>query len=189
MVTRAFTPTPAPSGTPTPTPAEEESAIVEPPAVEPPAEASGSDGQPPTALRGGTELPVPAGTTVVWGGCASDGTCYWYNFYWAPTHEIVMQGGEGAHKVEHERCHAHQHWSINGGAPLDPSDYDLESWYGTAEGQSFLDAVAGLSWPWTHSQVNGLEDFAWTCAYFYVDPAYLHAMSPERYAWAAAHLP
>lgn len=143
----------------------------------------------PTAIRGGTNLPVPAGTSVVWGGCASDGECYWYNFYWAPTHEVVMQPGEGAHKVSHELCHAHQHWSINGGAPLDPSDFDLESWYGTSEGQSYMAAVAGLPWVWTHSGQSGLEDFAWTCGYWYHDPAYLLAVSPERYGWASAHLP
>lgn len=132
---------------------------------------------------------MPSGTTVVWGGCASDGTCYPYNFYWAPTREVVMQRGEGQDKVQHELCHAHQHWSINGGAPLDPSDYDLESWYATAEGQSFTAMASSLGWPWSHSAVNGLEDFAWTCAYWYVDPAYLRSVSSERYRWAQQHLP
>ena len=140
-------------------------------------------------VRGGTERAVPAGTSVVWGGCASDGTCYPYNFYWAPTHEVVMQPGEGAHKVEHELCHAHQHWSISGGDALPPSDYDLESWYQTAEALSFTAAVAGLPWPWTDSAISGLEDFAWTCGYWYLDAAYLLQVSPERYAWAADHLP
>lgn len=151
--------------------------VVQPPAAE------------PTAVRGGTSLMLPKGTAVIWGGCASDGTCHWFNFYWAPTHEVVMQDGEGPHKVQHELCHAHQHWSINGGATLDPSDYDLESWYSMAEGQSFAAAVAGLPWPWTHSAVSGLEDFAWTCAYWYLDPAHLLEVSPERYQWAAANLP
>lgn len=154
-----------------------------------------TDSKPPQAvaepieISGGTQRMVPAGTGVVWGGCASDGTCYPYNFYWAPTNEVVMQNGEGANKVEHEMCHAHQHWSINGGGPLPPSDYDLESWYATAEGGSFTAAVAGLPWPWTHSAVNGLEDFAWTCGYWYLDAAYLLQVSPQRYAWAAAYLP
>ena len=100
-----------------------------------------------------------------------------------------MQHGEGENKVQHELCHAHQHWSINGGGPLPPSDYDLESWYETAEVQSFAAASAGLPWPWTHSAVSGLEDFAWTCGYWYLDAAYLLQVSPERYAWAAEHLP
>lgn len=126
---------------------------------------------------------------MVWGGCASDGRCYPYNFYWGPTHEAVMQNGERPVKVQHELCHAYQHLSINGGAPLDPSDYDLASWYGTPEGVSFAAAVGGTPWPWTHSAVNGLEDFAWTCAYWYLEPAYLHGVSPERYDWAAQHLP
>ncbi|MCH8066209.1 MAG: hypothetical protein IIC90_10350 [Chloroflexi bacterium] len=142
----------------------------------------------PAPVRGGSERAVPAGTSIVWGGCASDGTCYSYNFYWAPTHEVVMQPGEGEYKVQHELCHAHQHWSISGGGALPPSNYDLESWYETSEAQSFTAAVAGLPWPWTHSAVSGLEDFAWTCGYWYLDAAYLLQVSPERYAWAADHL-
>ncbi len=134
-------------------------------------------------------MPLPEGTKVVWGGCSSDGRCYAYNFYWAPTHEVVMQNGEPSYKVRHELCHAHQHWSINGGAALPPSDYDLEAWYSTPEGTSFVGAVAGLPWPWSHSAVNGLEDFAWTCAYWYVDPTHLADVSPERYTWAARNLP
>ncbi len=144
---------------------------------------------PPTPVRGGTTLTVPDGTTVVWGGCSSDGQCHWYNFYWAPTHEAVLQNGESQIKIEHELCHAHQHRTINGGASLDPSALDLHTWYDTAEGQSFTAAVNGLSWPWNHSAVNGLEDFAWTCAYWYLDPAHLLQVSPERYAWAAQNLP
>ena len=149
-------------------------------AVRPPGSAS---------IQGGTHLPLPEGTTVVWGGCSSDGECHWYNFYWAATREVVMQPGEANHKVQHEYCHAHQHWAVNGGAPLVPSDYDLESWYATSEGRSFTAAVAGLAWPWSHSAVNGLEDFAWTCAYWYVDPAHLLSVTPERYQWAQQNLP
>ncbi|MEX0785546.1 MAG: hypothetical protein WD939_02805 [Dehalococcoidia bacterium] len=201
-LTPTSTPTITPANTlaPSPTPTPQPAFIVEPPAqlpapqpefvsevapppapVRPPAE--------PTPVRGGSYLPMPAGTSVVWGGCASDGECHWYNFYWGPTHEVVMQDGEGQNKVQHELCHAHQHWSINGGAPLEPSDYDLESWYLTAEGSSFTSAVAGLPWPWTHSAATGLEDFAWTCGYWYYDAAYLLRASPERYDWAAANLP
>lgn len=133
-------------------------------------------------------LPLPDGTKVVWGGCASDGECHEYNFYWAPTNEVVMQKDEPQEKVQHELCHAHQHWSINGGAPLSTSDYNLESWYATAEGQSFTAAVAGLPWPWSYSAVNGLEDFAWTCTFYYLDPTYLLEVSPERYKWAIENL-
>jgi hypothetical protein len=100
-----------------------------------------------------------------------------------------MQHGEREIKVQHELCHAHQHWSINGGEPLEPSDYDLESWYQTDEGTSFTTAVQGLPWAWSHSAVNGLEDFAWTCAYWYLQPSDLESISPERYAWAVEHLP
>jgi hypothetical protein len=99
-----------------------------------------------------------------------------------------MLPGESQIKVLHEACHAHQHLTINGGALLDASDYDLQPWYSTDEGRSFERAVAGLSWPWTHSAVNALEDFAWTCAYWYADPAYLQSISLPRYEWATANL-
>ena len=176
MATATPTDTPEPTATPTSSPLVSE--VL--PTAQPP------DPLPPAAtVRGGTQLPVPDGT----GSCASDGECHWYNFYWAPTHEAVLQQGEGQNKVQHELCHAHQHWSISGGAPLRPSDYDLESWYSTAEGASFTAMAAGLSWPWSHSAVSGLEDFAWTCAYWYLDPARLLGTSPERYQWAADNLP
>ncbi len=192
--TATATSTPAPTAAPTATPTDrpEPTATPTAPALisEVLAETSPPNDPPPASIvRGGSYLPLPDGVTVVWGGCASDGECHPYNFYWAPTHEVVMQSGEAQYKVEHELCHAHQHWSISGGAPLAPSDYDLESWYATAEGQSFAVAVAGLPWPWTHSAVNPLEDFAWTCAYWYVDPAYLLQVSPQHYAWAEANLP
>jgi hypothetical protein len=141
-------------------------------------------------VPGGTRLAIPAGTTVVWGSCASDGACYPYNFYWAPTHEAVLQPGEGPVKVQHELCHAHQHLSINGGTELQPSDYDLESWYATSEGTSYAAAIAGSSWPWQEGgNRNLLEDFAWACAYWYVAPADLLDLSPQRYQWAKANLP
>ena len=139
--------------------------------------------------RGGTSLPLPDGVSVVWGGCASDGECHWYNFYWAPMHEVVMQASEAPVKVQHELCHAHQHWSINRGAALDPRNFDLHSWYATPEGRSFTEAAAGLPWPWENSAVNAIEDFAWTCAYWYLDPGHLLTASPHRYDWAAANLP
>ncbi len=187
--TATFTLTPTPTATPSPVPPEPSPTKVAPaparvsevlPAARPPEAAP---------ARGGTTLRIPDGTTVVHGSCASDGECHWYNFYWAPTHEAVVQAGESGIKVEHELCHAHQHWTISGGAPLSPRNYDLHTWYDTAEGASFSAAVAGLGWPWSHGAINALEDFAWTCAYWYLDPAYLSQASPERYAWAAQNLP
>ena len=137
-------------------------------------------------------LPLPSNTRTVTGGCASDGTCYGFNFYWAPTHEVVLAdyGENNSNQEVHEQCHAHQHWTINRGLPLSPADYDLESWYGTSEGQSFMAAVAGLSFPWTLSAENGLEDFAWTCANWYRDPARLLQVGGlVRYEWAKENLP
>ena len=135
------------------------------------------------------ELQLPEGTSVVIGKCASDGECHPYNFYWGQTKEIVLQSGQRENKLLHEACHAHQHWSINSGNRLQENDTDLESWYQTAEGQSFTNAVEGLPWPWTDSAKNTLEDFAWTCGFFYFDPHYLQDISPERYNWASDNLP
>jgi hypothetical protein len=182
--------------TDTPQPTATSTVVIEPtatptrisevlPVEEPPAPPAAQ----PTTVPGGTNPALPANTGVRWAGCASDGECLWYNFYWAPTREIVLQPGEGQNKVWHEYGHAHQHWSINRGEPLPPSDYDLESWYKTAEGISYVDAVSGLAWPWTHSAQSGLEDFAWTFSYWYNDPGYLLSVSPARYDWAAANLP
>jgi hypothetical protein len=173
--TNTPTATDVPTATPEPTHVSEVLPAVQPPVSMP--------------IRGGTSLPMPEGTTVVWGGCASDGQCHWYNFYWAPTREAVLQNGESQVKVQHELCHAHQHWTISGGASLNPTNYDLHTWYDTAEGQSFVAAVSGLDWPWNHSAQNALEDFAWTCAYWYLDPGYLLDVSPARYDWAAQNLP
>jgi hypothetical protein len=200
-IERAASATPTSAALPTATPADapDSAAPVEAtatptlvhevlPITQAPADPPTSDPA-PAPVRGGANLQTPDGTSVVWGGCSTDGECHDYNFYWAPTHEAVMQYGEGQNKVEHELCHAHQHWSINGGAPLDGSDYDLESWYSTPEGEGFTAAVAGLPWVWSHSSVNSIEDFAWTCGYWYFDAAFLLNQSPERYAWAAANLP
>ena len=194
--------TPTPSSTATATPTASATATATPQPVAPPANVDpaatptrisevlpATQAPAPTPVRGGTALPLPDGTTVVWGGCSSDGQCHWYNFYWSRTHEAVLQDGESQVKVQHELCHAHQHWTISGGAPLDPSNFDLHTWYDTAEGASFTSAVDALAWPWSHSAVNGLEDFAWTCAYWYRDAAYLLQASPQRYDWAAQNLP
>lgn len=178
------TSTGTPVATPTPTATPESTVSEVAPAIQPPPASPR-----PTPARGWRDLPVPQGTKLIRGGCASDGECYSFNFYWAPTRDVVVQHGEGKPKIMHELCHAHQHWSINRGADLAPADYDLESWYSTAEGRSFTAAVAGLSWPWSHSAINGLEDFAWTCTYWYIDEDYLQEMSPARYQWAQANLP
>lgn len=184
-------PTAAATASPTVTPTITAAATPVPATATQKPPAPTQEPEPVITVGGGNSmaLPVPVDTSIVFGGCASDGTCYWYNFYWAPTQEVVMQYGEGVIKVQHERCHAHQHWSINGGAPLPPFDYDLESWYETTEAQSFVAASVGLTWPWTDSAISGLEDFAWTCAYWYLDAAYLLRVSPERYAWARKNLP
>ena len=146
--------------------------------------------EPPSALYGGVigQLPLPAGTSLVRTGCASDGTCYPFNFYWAPTHEAVLQPGEPYYKETHELCHAHQAWAI--GRDLSPSEYDLQPWYSTNEGQQFM-AEIGIPdpWPFSHSAINGLESFAWVCGFYYADSQQLHDLCLVCYNWARRNLP
>ena len=146
---------------------------------------------PATVVEGGdlAGLALPANVTVNTSGCASDGSCYWYNFYWAPTHEVVLQGDEPYIRRVHETCHAHQHAVI--GRELTPNEYDLHPWYDTVEASSY-EAIAGHDWPWKEafsSQNNLIEDFAEACAWWYVQPADLYALSQARYDWMGENLP
>ncbi|MDR7574204.1 MAG: hypothetical protein QN194_14930 [Armatimonadota bacterium] len=143
------------------------------------------------AVAGGVleDLPVPDGLSVSTSGCARDGACYWYNFYWAATREVVLHGNDTG-RLAHEMCHAHQHWTINGGADLAPSDYDLEQWYATAEAASYSRVATDWPWPYQISvRANLLEDFAEACGLWYSDPVMLRRISPARYGWMAANLP
>ena len=143
----------------------------------------------PSAGGNADALPVPEGFTLRYGGCASDGACYPFNFYWQATREAVLVNAEQSAKTrQHEVCHAHQHQTINAGAP---TDNGLSAWYATSEGQSFTVAVDGSPFPWgaVSTSTSGLEDMAETCAYWYIDPAHLQAVSPVRYTWAEANLP
>lgn len=137
------------------------------------------------------ELPIPEGTRIVIGSCSSDGKCMPNdNFYWEPTEEIVFHSGQREDILLHEACHAHQDWSIMNDENHLQESTDLKSWYQTGEGKSFIKAVEGLPWIWTEiGPENILEDFAWTCGYFYFDPHYLQETSPQRYEWAIKNLP
>lgn len=146
---------------------------------------------PPTAtpVSGGnlSAMQMPSDTTVNDSGCASDGECHWFNFYWSRTHEVVLQGQEPTIRLVHEMCHAHQHWSINGGAD---TSADLSAWYTTNEGESYTAAATGWPYPYEFTTVhNPLEDFAEACALYHVDPARLLDISPARYDWMRANLP
>jgi len=143
----------------------------------------------PTPVPGGnlSAMPMPPDTTVTDAGCASDGECHWYNFYWSRTHEVVLQGEEPTIRRVHEMCHAHQHWSINGGAA---TREDLSAWYATGEGTSYAAAATGWPYPYEFTTAhNSLEDFAEACALYHVDPARLLDLSPARYDWMRASLP
>lgn len=150
---------------------------------------------PPTPRPVVTDTPVPrsgprigsqAGS-VVWEGCASDGTCYPYNFYWVPTGEIVMQGEQPPLEVAHEWGHRQQHLDLNGGAP---TSIDLAAWYTTSAALSYQAVAQG--WPYPKGTLLGpslLEDWAWAYAYHEVDPGWLAAVSPARYRWMEENLP
>ena len=136
---------------------------------------------------------VPSDLAVRHDGCGPTWGCsLWYNYYDASGHVIVLQPGE-AHRETHERLHAHQHMSINGGAPLAPSDYDLGSWYASSEGQSFMTEVGVPSILWSSgncpSYQNGIEAFACVGQLWYNDPTTLHDLCLTCYRWAGKNLP
>ncbi len=163
--------------------------VTEPTATPAAASSSPTEG-PVIAAPNPSALQLPEGTSVIRGACTSDGECRESNFYWAPTHEAIVQVNEGETVVQHELCHAHQHWAVNGGAYLGPTGHSLSRWYSTPEGLSFRAMAEGLSWPWSQSHTTDGEDFAWTCANWYVDPdRLLQVGGPERYQWAQEHLP
>lgn len=187
MPTITSTPTAAAIAIPTVTPTVTAAAMPLPPTVtlEPP-----TPTREPRPGAGGnvTALPLPTNTGISWTGCASDGECHPFNFYWAPTREVVMQPGEPYYKEVHERCHAHQAWAI--GRDLVPSEYDLHPWYSTQEGQQFMTEIGIPNpWPFSHSAINGLESFAWVCGFYYADPQQLHDLCLVCYNWARRNLP
>lgn len=174
--TSTSTPTETPTATPTSTPVPPTPADTP---VRPPPATGGSLGR----------LPLPSNTTVVQ-GAASDGESWPFCFYWAPTHEVVMVSGCVESNRVHELCHAHQHWTINGGAPLAPSDYDLGPWYATGQAQSFGAIAGGFPWGRVSNASNLLEDFAETCASWYLNPERLLSVGGQaRYDWARENLP
>mgnify|MGYP001598665634 CR=1 FL=1 len=148
---------------------------------------------PPSLPESGdlSALSLPDGVTTRYDGCSPTYACtVATNYYDAGSRTVALQPGEGWLKEVHELCHAHQHWAINGGVALDPSDYDLESWYASAEGVEYMAAVGVPEpWPFTHSAVNGIESFAWSCSWWYVQPGELASVCPVCYHWAEENLP
>ncbi len=175
--TSTSTPTSTPTETPTATPT---STPVPPTPVDTPV-------SPPPVTGGNLSgLSLPSNTTVVQ-GAASDGASWPFCFYWAPTHEVVMVDGCGETNRVHELCHAHQHWVINGGAP---TGLDLGAWYGTSQAQSFGAIAGGFPWGQVSNTSNLLEDFAETCAQWYLNPERLLQVGGQaRYDWARENLP
>ena len=148
-----------------------------------PAQAQSGSAEAPT----GGKLTLPVGVTVRYDGCSeSYGCSINTNYYDAGSHEVVLQGADEPYrKVVHEYLHAHQHWTINGGATLAPSAYDLAGWYGTAEGVAFMAAVGVPDpWPWpTESYATGIEAFATSGSLWYTDVSRLRVDCPVCYSW------
>ena len=175
---RTNTPTPAPAPTLTVTPVPTPAPTLIPT---------------PTIMGGSiSQLGLPDGLSTRYDGCSPTYGCsVRYNYYDAGSHEVVLvDTSQSDLRRIHETCHAHQHWSINGGLPLALADYDLGSWYGTAEATSY-EAIAGHDWPWPteFSYQSVLEDFAEACAWWYVRPSELYTLSLARYEWMRSNLP
>ncbi len=192
--TPTSTPTATPTNTPTPTPTS--TPTLTPTSVPTPTLTPTNTPRPPTPVpvQGGNlaALPLYPGTTTNWTGVASDGyvntDCPRCSFWWHPTREAVMGPGAGRFNEVHELCHGHQDWSI--GRPLRPSEYDLHPWYETEEGVSWAEVTVG--WPWNNvsTQRNNIEDFAHSCALYYLRPAdLLWIGGSARYEWMRRNLP
>lgn len=194
MLTNAPSPTPTVTATTLPPTATASfTATASPTATLPPPTATATSPPPtavPTVIQAGdlSRLPLPSGTTINRSGCASDNHCEWFNFWWHPTSEAVMQPGEARLKEVHELCHGHQDWSI--GRPLALSELDLRPWYATSEGRDWTARFATNIWPDVSFGPNPqLEGFAHSCANYYLDPAALYQRSPARYEWFKERFP
>jgi hypothetical protein len=109
-------------------------------------------------------IALPPGLHVTVGGDA--------NYYDAPTRTIALAPDQPMAIWAHEACHARQHEKI---LERDPASDNLWLYFQTPEGVSFLSAS---------SQVPSgavLEDEAWVCAWYYVDPSRL---TSGGLAWA-----
>ncbi len=149
-----------------------------------------------TAITGGNlaALSVPSNLAVRHDGCSpTRGCAVRTNYYDAGSRTIVLQPGEGYAKEVHERLHAHQHMSINGGESVALSDYDLGSWYESSEGQSFMAEVGVPNILWSSDNCpadqNGIEAFACVGQLWYNDPTTLNNICEPCYRWAGKNLP
>ena len=149
---------------------------------------------------GGKDLPVPPSTHIFISPmlCMSDGICpkgidsRAIAYYNATLNEIVAKRALLPLYEQHEVCHAHQHWQINGGG-AEGVTLDLREWFDTPQGRSFLESFARDPWIWNNlSPLMGskeLEDFAWTCALWRLNPQSLQQISSARYEWANIWIP
>jgi hypothetical protein len=128
-------------------------------------------------LLTGCILPPGLQVIVSTDGCTSNGEC-WHggaspsNYYDAPSRAVVLYPDQPVQIVAHELCHAHQHAMV---LAKDPASNDLMAYFGTSEGMAFL-ALRNQA-----PSVDALEDAAWVCAWYYVDPDRLY---PNALAWA-----
>jgi len=110
------------------------------------------------------------------------------NYYWAPTRTVVLAPNQGVLTRAHELFHAHQHRVILDDLGREPSNINLEEWYLTQEGRSFIvvaNAEGGEFAVWQRTtNPTYLEDAANTGAYYLIDPGRLKEIAPLRFALA-----
>ena len=111
---------------------------------------------------------LPPGLHVTVGGNS--------NYYDAPSRTVALAPGQSLGIVAHELCHAHQHEMI---LQKDSASDNLWLYFGTSEGMAFL-ALRNQA-----PSVDALEDAAWVCAWYYVDP---DRLTPTGLAWAGEWL-
>lgn len=127
------------------------------------------------AIAGVGCMSVPKGLHLhaTYSGCTSGGEfCLPQgggNFYYWPTHEIVVVPNASIKVVAHELCHSHQEQTIIEYYGRQPLTLDMTEWADTDEGQKWA-VVEATSPPvdWTLSKNNILERFAESCARYLV---------------------
>jgi hypothetical protein len=107
--------------------------------------------------------------------------------YSGGTHEAILKPTTqvGGIVEMHETCHAHQNYTT------DLAGVNFGDWLNTEEGLSYSEAAAGETGAFRVGQdtTDWLENFAGSCALYYVDPANMALLAPVTYAWLHEHLP
>lgn len=165
---------------PAPTPTA--TVAAPPPVVATPAPVAAAPAAPVYAAP----LAIPDGVTQITDDSGCLGTYCPYgaqraNFYSPSRRTILVAEGQRASTVQHEWCHAHQHYTVLQELGREPGE-DLSEWYQTREGAFWVEQTGSLPFGWERlSAPTPLETFATVCGYYYTNPEALRSADPARF--------